>query len=154
MNKKIIIGLLVLVAIVALSVFQFSNLFKNTKSQSQPQIQRIPTKEMSGNIIGIDGNFIFIRGVARSSYQSNSSSPETNIKVMITPDTKLQKKIYIVPKNVKYGVTFTPETKLIDMTVKDLFVGMNVYIRTNEDILSSNKLTATNVLYENLQYQK
>lgn len=118
-----------------------------------PKNNITPLTQINATITEVKDNSVMVKGIVKSSSLS-SSSTEKIIEVMITPDTKLQKNVYVVPKNMKLGVTFTPETKLTTITIKDLFVGMKIDLKTNKDILSSNKLTAVSILYENIEYKK
>ena len=141
MNKKIVLLLIVLILLgLGLTFVSYKKNHQSFSGQA-PKLNRI-----TGRIIQIKDNVIII--------QSAAKGVAKNVKVTVTPNTKIEKVVYVVPKNVKVGVAYTPETKRVEIQIGDLSVGMTVYVQSNDNLFMTNNIKATNIIYENLEQPK
>lgn len=107
---------------------------------------------MDGQIIEVKSGSIVVKGMLKL---SDPKIRETKtIEFTFISETVFNKTLYIVPKNIKPGVTFTPETKKEQGNISDLSVGKSVSLRSRDNLFDVSYTSALIINYEIIERQK
>lgn len=143
MNKRLIWALVLIVTLVV--VFVFFYYFKK-----QPA-----SYKMTGQVTEVKSDSIVVKGTVEVLVESQLSTKENRtIEFVITPETVFNKTAYIIPKNIKNGVTFTPETVKSFGAKSDLTPGLAVQLESRDNLFDLDNASILNINYEILQRQK
>lgn len=145
MNKRLIwLSVLVVALVIIFALPLISDYFKKPQANALYQ--------MDGQIIEVKSDSIVVKGMLKSS--DPKIKEIKTIEFTFIPQTFFIKTLYIVPKNIKPGVPYTPETKKEQGTKSDLTVGKSISLRSSDNLLDIVHPTALTINYEMFELQK
>ncbi|MEJ0021213.1 MAG: hypothetical protein WDN47_01385 [Candidatus Doudnabacteria bacterium] len=152
MNKKALRILVVLLIVLLLFVLFLKDRLKQIAVQQTP-ITATDDYLMSGDIQKVEGSLITVKGSIRSTKPGDDRTDSRVIQFSISPQTTIEKIALIAPADVKSGVGFYPETKVVAGSMSDLKAGTRIMkIQTKEDLFNTNKAVATDINYASLEF--
>lgn len=150
MNKRTTISILILILAIGTGFFiiypQFIPKVRKTEKVETSNQETKFSKGMYGHILQLKDNIITINGTI--------NNDKKTIEVQLTSATVINKKIYIVPKGIKPGVTYTPEIKNTQGSIADLTPGISIYLESKENLYTTDKVTAVKIDIETFENQK
>ena len=148
MDKKFYIAIAVLVVLIVL-VFWGDYVFSLLGIR-----ERVEAKEFAGRIIKTENNLVFMSGrFISENNQPNPQKEEKEVRVFITPETKIIKTIIYLPglKDVGPDGSYDPATlrrETVDGSKDDLVPDRSsVLIKSDKNIFNKRKFSAVSIEY-------